>query len=61
MRTCCIPVIKLLHRSQTGQASCWLSLPCLPHNSTRNAFIQNVPRHPPKHYRNVLTTELDPL
>lgn len=38
MRTCCIPIITLLHRSQNGQASHWLSLSCLPHNSTSNAF-----------------------
>lgn len=31
MRTYCIPIITLLHRSQTGQASHWLS--CLPQMS----------------------------
>lgn len=48
VRTCCIPIITLLHRSQNGQASHWLSLSCLPHNSTSNAFARTIPQLLPR-------------
>lgn len=62
VRTCCIPIITLLHRSQNGQASHWLSLSCLPHNSASNAFVQTIPQLPPGFPLtswNALSAELD--